>query len=155
MSVFVANEQSESALDPGPLHQLAELVVAEEGYPETTEVTILFVSEDEIAGYNERFLEREGPTDVLAFPVEDFIPGVVPEHDPLGPPILIGDVIIAPTYVRRQAKANGVGYDDEMALMVTHGILHLMGYDHENDADAERMEARERDLLAKVGRVRP
>ena len=153
MSVFVANEQSED-LDAGPLHHLAEVVVAEEGYPDTTEVTILFVSEDEMSDYNKRFLDQDGPTDVLAFPVEDFIPGVAPEADPLGPPVLIGDVIVAPTYVRRQAEQFGVTFEDEMALMVTHGILHLMGYDHEVEAEAERMEQRERDLLAKVGRVR-
>jgi probable rRNA maturation factor len=56
--------------------------------------------------------------------------------------------------VRRQAEEHGVGFDDEMALMVTHGMLHLLGYDHVEDADAERMEARERELLAMVGKVR-
>jgi probable rRNA maturation factor len=56
--------------------------------------------------------------------------------------------------VRRQAGQIGVTFEDEMALMVTHGILHLLGYDHEADEDAERMEERERQLLAKIGRTR-
>jgi probable rRNA maturation factor len=65
---------------------------------------------------------------------------------------MLGDVLVAPAYVRRQAEELGVTFDDEMALMVTHGILHLMGYDHEEDFDAERMESRERELLRMVGR---
>jgi probable rRNA maturation factor len=153
MGVFIANEQADQ-FDLTELRGLAELVLREEGYPDQTELTLLFVSEDEMTGYNSRFLSRAGPTDVLAFPVEDLLPGVVPEHEPHGPPLMIGDVIIAPTYVRRQAKEFGVSFEDEMALMATHGILHLIGYDHEADEDAERMEQRERDLLGLVGKDR-
>lgn len=153
MSVFLANEQSEE-LDLPPLHSLAELVISQEGYPEETELTVLLVDEEEMTGYNHRFLDRIGPTDVLSFPVEELLPGVVPEHNPHGPPLLIGDVIVAPSYVRRQAVEFDVSFEDEMALMVTHGILHLLGYDHDNDEDAERMEQRERDLLALLGKAR-
>ena len=153
MTVFLANEQS-TPLDTTSLHELAELVVAEEGFPQSTEVTVLLVNEQEMAGYNKRFLERDGPTDVLAFPLEDLLPGVVPDHDPHGPPIMLGDVIIAPAYVERQAADFEVEFGDEMALMLTHGVLHLLGYDHEIDEEAERMEQRERELLAKVGKVR-
>jgi len=153
VSVFLANEQS-AEVDVGPLRHLAELVLAEELYPKSTEVTLLLVREEEMAGYNKRFLKREGPTDVLAFPVEELFPGVVPEHDDHWPPIMLGDVIIAPTYVRRQANEFEVDFADEMALMVTHGVLHLLGYDHENDDEAEWMERRERELLSKVGRAR-
>lgn len=153
MSVFLADEQSETVNLP-ELRSLAELVLGDEGYPTETQVTLLLVDDDEMTGYNRRFLEREGPTDVLAFPVEDLLPGIVPEHHPQGPPLLIGDVIIAPSYVRRQADRLGVSFEDELYLMVTHGILHLLGYDHGSDNEAEKMEQRERDLLAKVGRER-
>lgn len=153
MSVFLADEQS-LEVDTEELRGLAELVLSEEGYPESTEVAILLVSEEEMAGYNKQFLDRDGPTDVLAFPVETLLPGVVPDLDPHGPPLIAGDVIIAPTYVARQAEGNGVTPSDEMALMVTHGMLHLLGYDHESDGEAELMEQRERELLAKVGRNR-
>lgn len=153
MSVFVADEQAEEfALDD--LHSLAELVMSSEGYPSEAEVTLLFVDEKEIASYNERFLERHGATDVLAFPVEELLPGVVPDTDRQGPPLMLGDVVIAPSYVKRQAVDLGVAFEDEMALMVTHGILHLLGYDHVDDDDAERMEERERQILAEVGRTR-
>lgn len=142
-------------MDLDRLRRLAELVLIEEGYPTETELTVLLVSEDEMAAYNERFLERSGPTDVLAFPVEELMPGVVPDQDSNGPPLIIGDVIVAPGYVGRQAKENEVEYEDEMALMVAHGILHLLGYDHIDDADAEMMERREVELLSLVGVKRP
>lgn len=153
MSVFLADEQSER-VGIGDLHSLAEMVLADEGYPTDAEVTVLLVDESEMASYNERFLDRHGSTDVLAFPVEELLPGVVPDHDPHGPPLVLGDVVIAPAYVRRQAAEHGVGFEDEMALMVTHGILHLLGYDHVDEDEAERMEERERVLLAKMGVVR-
>jgi len=151
--IFLADEQTDQ-VGLSDLHFLAQLVLREEGYSDEVEVTLIFISESEMSAYNERFLDRSGPTDVLAFPVEDLLPGVVPETDPQGPPLMLGDVIIAPGYVRRQAESNGVGFDDEMALMVTHGILHLLGYDHVEDEEAERMEARERELLALAGRSR-
>lgn len=153
MSVFLANEQSER-VELTELRGLAETILRDEGYPETAEVTILLVSDDEMAGYNERFLDRDGPTDVLAFPLEELIPGVVPDVNPHGPPLVLGDVLIAPSYVRRNAAEIGVGCEDEVALMVTHGVLHLLGYDHESDEDAQRMEDRERHLLSLVGRER-
>jgi probable rRNA maturation factor len=154
VSVFLADEQGEP-VDLLQLRHLAELVLTEEGYPDETEVTVLLVSDDEMASYNERFLDRAGPTDVLAFPVEELLPGVVPDHDPNGPPLAIGDVIIAPAYVGRQAEEHGNGFSDEMALMVAHGILHLLGYDHVDDDDAELMERRETELLGMVGVARP
>ncbi|MGH8914789.1 MAG: rRNA maturation RNase YbeY [Acidimicrobiia bacterium] len=153
MSVFLADEQGE-AVDLEQLRRLAELVLREEGYPDSTELTVLLVDEDEMSSYNERFLDRPGPTDVLAFPVEELIPGVVPDQDPIGPPLIIGDVIVAPAYVRRQAVEYDVKPDDEMALMVAHGILHLLGYDHIDDEDAELMERRETELLSLVGLTR-
>ena len=153
MSVFLADEQAEP-VDLLQLRHLAEVVLSEEGYPDETEVTVLLVSDDEMASYNERFLDRTGPTDVLAFPVEELTPGFVPDHDPAGPPLVIGDVIVAPAYVSRQSAETEIGFDDEMALMVAHGILHLLGYDHIEDADAELMERREAELLSMVGVVR-
>jgi len=151
--IFLADEQTEE-VGLSELHSLAQLVLREEGYSNQVEVTLIFVSESEMAAYNERFLDRSGPTDVLAFPVEELMPGVVPDTDPQGPPLMLGDVIIAPGYVRQQAESNGVEFDDEMALMVMHGILHLLGYDHVDDEEAERMESRERELLAMVGKIR-
>ena len=137
------------------LTSLGEIVLKGEGLDYGAVVSINLVGPDAIAALNERHLGRAGPTDVLAFPIEDFVPGEVPATTAGGPPLLVGDVVICPVVVRRQAAESAVAFDDEMALMVVHGILHLLGYDHEVAADAERMEQRERELLGAAGRSRP
>jgi probable rRNA maturation factor len=152
MSVFLADEQDDP-IDAEPLRRLAELVLDEEGFSGDTEVTLLLVGEDQIATYNDRFMHREGATDVLAFPIEHLKPGVVPERRPGGPPLNIGDVVIAPAYVRAQAEAAGEAFYDELSLMVVHGLLHLLGYDHQDDDGADLMEDRERRLLARARRL--
>jgi probable rRNA maturation factor len=153
VSVFLADEQDDP-IDAEPLRRLAELVLEEERFPADTEVTLLFVGEDQIATYNDRFMHREGATDVLAFPIEHLKPGLVPQRKPGGPPLNIGDVVIAPAYVQAQAEATGVSFNDDLSLMVVHGLLHLLGYDHQDDEEAERMEQRERQLLARARRLR-
>lgn len=152
MDIFFADEQ-DVPLSPEPLRRLAQLVLEAEGLPDTTEVAVLFVTDEQMAEYNARFMVREGPTDVLAFPLEHLEPGVVPEPR-RDVPIVLGDVIISPAYVHAQAEDRETTPEDEMALMLTHGILHLLGYDHTTDEEAEVMEGRERELLAQVGVAR-
>ncbi len=154
MTVLVSDEHPSSGVDPEHLRSLAEAVLSAEGFPPEAEVSITLVDDDEMASWNSRALGQCGPTDVLSFPVEDFRPGSVPAFVPEGPPLLVGDIVIAPDYIRRQAGELGLRTDDEMALMVAHGILHLLGYDHQDDADAELMEDRERVILASQGRTR-
>lgn len=154
MNVFFADEQDEP-LPADDLRRMAEVVMEEEGLPVSSEVTILAVADDQMADYNERFMSRQGPTDVLAFPLEQLEPGRVPKPPVNGPPLNLGDVIIAPAYIQRQASDREVTYGDELALMVTHGILHLLGYDHNEDAEAQAMEHREAQILGRVGRTRP
>ena len=154
MNVFLADEQDEP-LPSDDLLKLAETVMAAEGLAASTEVTLLAVGDDQMAEYNERFMSRQGPTDVLAFPLEQLEPGQIPVPPVNGPPVNLGDVIIAPAYIERQAVEREVSYDDELALMVTHGILHLLGYDHNDEKEAEAMERREAQLLKMVGRSRP
>lgn len=154
MNVFVTDEQP-VPVDLAGVRLLTESVLTDEGYPAESEVTVMFVTDEAMAEYNERFMSRTGPTDVLAFPVDRLEPGVAPDHRPGSPPVMLGDVIIAPAYVSRQAMEHGSEFTDELALMVVHGMLHLMGWDHAADSQAEEMEARERALLAKVGVTRP
>lgn len=150
MNVFLSDEQS-IPTDTAGLRTLAEHVLRFERYPAETEVTIMLVTDEVMADYNARFMEREGSTDVLAFPLDEHRPGTPPVVRQGSPPVTLGDVIIAPDHVGRQAGAAGVEFGDEMALMVVHGILHLMGYDHADDPTAERMEGRERAILDDVG----
>ena len=152
MSVFLADEQDDP-IPAEPLRRLAELVLHEERFPEDTEVTLLFVGEDQIATYNDRFMHREGATDVLAFPIEHLEAGTVPDRRPGGPPLNIGDVVIAPAYVRTQAAASGGVFEEALSLLVVHGLLHLLGYDHQDDDQADVMEQREQQLLTRARRL--
>lgn len=154
MTVFLADEQ-DVPVPTDDLRGLARAVLEAEGYPGGVEVTILLVDDEAMAGYNQRFMSREGTTDVLAFPLEELVPGVAPDQAPAGPPIHLGDIVIAPNHVQEQASSRGVEFVDELSLMVVHGMLHLMGWDHPTDESAGRMERRESEILATVGRVRP
>ncbi len=154
MQVQITDDR-EDPLEPGPFVELAVSVLVAEACPDGTEVDIALVDAATMAGHNAAALGRSGPTDVLAFPLEEAAPGVPPRRLPEGPPPHLGDVVICPDIVRDNARAAGVPFEDEMALMVVHGLLHLLGYDHETDADAEQMEDRERVLVSTAGRSRP
>jgi probable rRNA maturation factor len=105
------------------------------------ELTIRIVDEAESASLNGRFRQKPKPTNVLSFPYE---------AEALDEPIL-GDLVICAPVVAREAGEQGKSADSHWAHMVVHGVLHLLGYDHENDEDAEKMEARELEILARLG----
>lgn len=154
MNVLIADEQDGPLEAEGLLH-LAELVLERELVPGDTEVAIVFVDEEQMADLNHRHMGKEGATDVLSFPIEEAAPGSPPRRVPGAPPVALGDVFIAPAVVARNAGIQGVDVADEIALLVVHGLLHLLGWDHDADDDANAMEAREVELLAAIGRVRP
>ena len=159
VDVFCADEQRDRPVEIDRWSRLARSVLTERGVKGDAEVSLLFVDEPSIAALNERFMGKTGPTDVLAFPVEDEPlptgrspdmggtgPGADVEDEPL---MLLGDVVVCPSVAARNAADHGSTYEDEMALLVVHGLLHLLGMDHQVDAEAERMEALERSLLAR------
>lgn len=154
MNITFGDEQDDP-LPAGDLVRLAEIVLTEEGLPPDTSVSLTLVEEHAIAELNQAHMGKTGPTDVLSFPIEDAAPGAPPLPDVAGPPLELGDVFIAPAVVRSNARRTGVSFDDELALMVVHGLLHLLGWDHVEDDDAVAMEKREGELLSLVGRVRP
>ena len=157
VDVFVADEQGDRPVDLDRWVVLARAVLEDRGIEGEAEVSLLFVDEGAIARLNEEFLQRTGPTDVLAFPIEEDVApsGRSPDLGGTGPgsepaeevPMLLGDVVICPAVAARNALDHGVTVDDELALLVVHGLLHLLGMDHAAEADAERMEALERTLL--------
>lgn len=152
MDIYLADEQ-DVPLSIGPLRRLVRLVLESEGLPPETEVGVVFVTDEVMTEYNRRFLGGEGPTDVLALPLNppDAARPAAASASVAGAPYGLGDVFVAPRYVHRQARELGIRPEDELSLMVAHGVLHLVGYDHATEAEAESMEARERDLLALVG----
>ncbi|MBN2112502.1 MAG: rRNA maturation RNase YbeY [Acidimicrobiia bacterium] len=154
MSVFLGDEQDEP-VDAAGLRRFASLVLEAEGLPPGTEMAVILVSPAQIARYNREFMDREGPTDVLAFPLQDLEPGRVPVHPANQPPLSLGDVFLCPAEIRRHAAAEGVPFEDYLYLLAVHGILHLLGYDHGDDEDADLMERREEELLKRIGREAP
>lgn len=149
--MFLSDEQGHHA-DTASLLAFAARVLEEEGYPVETEVAVYLVDAIEMAGYNERFMDRKGPTDVLAFPTEALVPGSAPRATPGEPPLNIGDVFLCPVEIAKRADQQHVPYNDFVHLLLVHGMLHLLGYEHDNDSAAEAMERREDELLAAIGR---
>ncbi len=160
VEVFAADEQHDQPVDTLRLVRLAEAVLADEGVRGDAELSVLFVDEAAIAELNEKFLGKQGPTDVLAFPIDEepTDSGRPPDSGGSGPgftgeldeiPALLGDVVVCPAVARRNAAEHAGSYDDEMALLVVHGVLHLLGMDHLDEDEAEEMESRERVLLAR------
>lgn len=115
------------------------------------EVTLRIVGDAESAELNARYRRKPGPTNVLAFPAAAAAPGGAGGTPLDGEPPPAGDVVVCAPVVAREAAEQGKASDAHWAHIVVHGGLHLAGYDHEAPADAERMEARERELLAGFG----
>ncbi len=151
MSVFFGDEQDEP-VDGAALRHFAEMILEAEGLPAGTEMSLILVGPAQIAEYNRHFMDREGPTDVLAFPLEDLTPGNIPTPVANEPPLVLGDVFLCPAEIRRRAKRERIPFDDFVFLLAVHGILHLLGYEHDDDHAAQVMEDREDELLALVGR---
>lgn len=157
--VFLVDEQADVAVDVQRCSALARLVLAEEEVRTSAELSVTFVDELTMQELHERFLGLEGATDVLAFPMdEDLVEtGRQPDQGGRGPgtpseptelPFVVGDVVVCPVVARRQADERGIDWRREVELLVVHGVLHLLGYDHEDDERAaERMRRRERELL--------
>ncbi len=160
VEVFAADEQNDHPVDTLRWARLAEAVLEQEGLSGDAELSVLFVDEISIAELNSRFLGKDGPTDVLAFPIDEepIESGRSPDSGGTGPglpsepedaPVLLGDIVICPAVAFRNAAEHAGTFDDEIALLIVHGLLHLMGMDHDEDDEAEEMEAKERELLAR------
>ncbi|GAC1366394.1 MAG: rRNA maturation RNase YbeY [Actinomycetota bacterium] len=110
------------------------------------EISIVLVDSSRMAQLNIEHLGGSGPTDVLAFPIDGL---VTKEGDAQGPPVIIGEVILCPAVALDQAPQGPAGLAAELDLLVTHGVLHLLGYDHDTEEAAATMRGRE---LAVCGR---
>jgi probable rRNA maturation factor len=159
IDIYAADEQHDHDIDLERWVALANAALTDEGVRGLCEVSLIFLDEPAIAALNHQFMDQVGPTDVLSFPIdnEPEPTGRVPDSGGSGPgepappeiPQLIGDIVICPAVAARNALEHECTFDDELALLVVHGVLHLLGWDHAADEEAERMEARERVLLAR------
>lgn len=141
MQVSVTSHRDPEALSLDAFERLALFVLDREDVPEAAELSVAIVGIEEMAALNERYRGIAGETDVLSFGCDD------PCAAAGGEPIALGDVVLAPEVAERQASEYGTTVEEELNLLLVHGILHLLGYDHETDEDAEVMQARERSLL--------
>jgi len=139
--ISITSHRDPEPLDLGAFERLAAFVLDREDAPESIELSLAIVDVDEMAELNSRYRSKEGPTDVLSFGCDDPCPVDSDE------PITLGDVVIAPAIAEEQAAELGHTVEEELNLLLVHGVLHLLGYEHDTDDDAAVMQERERALL--------
>lgn len=143
MSVEVNNESSYEA-DEAEFAALARYVLDELHVHPQSELAILFVDSETMTDLNGRWMDEAGPTDVLSFPMDELRPGRPGDPSPSG---LLGDVVLCPEVAAKQARAAGHSTSEELLLLTTHGILHLLGFDHAEPEEEKEMFALQRRLL--------
>ena len=134
-------DDADSAIDVERWQELARRALETEGIS-SGELSLLFIDTEAMAALNAEHMGVSGPTDVLAFPID----GEGHSSDPVVPRLL-GDVVICPAVARVNAAARGCALGDELALLVVHGVLHVLGHDHAEPEETARMQERERALL--------
>jgi probable rRNA maturation factor len=143
MSVEVNNE-SGFDVDEAEFAALARFVLDALHVHPQTDVSILLVGTDVMTDLHVKWMDEPGPTDVLSFPMDELRPGREGDPTPAG---LLGDVVLCPEVAVGQARAAGHSTAEELLLLTTHGILHLLGYDHAEPAEEKEMFALQRQLL--------
>jgi probable rRNA maturation factor len=144
MSIEVLNESGHE-LDVTELASLSRFVMEQLRVHPLAELCIKAVDEQTIAQLNEQWMEKEGPTDVLAFPMDELRPGLVNEEPEEG---VLGDLVLCPEIAAKQAATAGHSSDAEIELLTVHGILHLLGYDHAEPEEHREMFGLQDELLA-------
>ena len=134
MSVDVVN-QTQAEIDLGSIQEQARFVLDRLRIHPGAELSVVFVDVDTMTDLHVRWMGEPGPTDVLSFPMDELTP---PRDDEEPPEGLLGDVVICPEVAQRQAVQAGHDVRLEIGVLLTHGILHLLGYDHA-EADEERL----------------
>ena len=141
MNILISYEHGGSALKPISIEEFCKDALRAEGVADNCEVSITFVTNDKIQNLNKQYRGLDKPTDVLSFECD----GEVLEDG--AKTLILGDIVIAPDVARAQCDEYGNSFIDEIELLLVHGILHLLGYDHIEDSEAEIMEAREKEIL--------
>lgn len=143
MTIEITNESGVAADETKLLrlmeHNLAELHVSPEA-----DVAIILVDEGAMEALHVQWMDEPGPTDVLSFPMDELRPGT---EDSPTPPGLLGDIVLCPQVAETQARDNGVTTEDEMLMLTTHGLLHLLGFDHAEPEEEREMFGLQRELL--------
>jgi probable rRNA maturation factor len=145
LTVTLVDEQ-DLAVDAARLIEVARRTATAEGA--VGEISLLLVDVDRMTALHVEYMGEEGPTDVLSFPVD----GLVAELPPHGSaPVLVGEVVVCPAVAREQAPAGPDGLAGELDLLVVHGVLHILGHDHDTEERAAEMRAREQRHAGRAG----
>lgn len=144
MTIEVVNE-SDVECDLDALGAQARFVLDRLRIHPQAELSVVLVDEAAMAELHVRWMDEPGPTDVLSFPMDELRQ---PQDDEEPEPGMLGDVVLCPQVAGRQAADAGHSRDDELALLLTHGILHLLGYDHAEPAEHAEMFGLQARLLA-------
>ena len=140
MEVQIGNRQNNHRISEQKIRQTASVILNALDYPDS-ELSILIVDDQQIERLNRQYLNRKGPTNVIAFCMRQ---GQFSDITPN----LLGDIVISADTAQREAQSAGISMQDRFDQLLVHGTLHLLGYDHENTADeARKMEEKANELL--------
>jgi probable rRNA maturation factor len=156
VSVEVNNESGVD-VDESEIVALARHVLGQMHVHRQAELSVVLVDETAMEQLHVQWMDEPGPTDVLSFPMDELRPGTDGEDSPAG---LLGDVVLCPQVAAAQARQAGHSTAEELLLLTTHGILHLLGYDHAEPDEEKEMFGLQRKLLltflaTRSGRDRP
>ncbi|MFC5338356.1 rRNA maturation RNase YbeY [Leucobacter denitrificans] len=143
MSVEINNE-SGIAVDEARLQRLASFVLESMFVHADTELSLMFVDEAAIEQLHVQWMDEPGATDVLSFPMDELRPGRPDAKTPAG---LLGDIVVCPQVAEYQAEAAGHSLEQEITVLVVHGMLHLLGFDHGTPDEEAEMFGLQRDLV--------
>jgi probable rRNA maturation factor len=142
--VIEVNNETDAQINEIEFAELATFVLKQLHIAEGAELAIMFVDEPAMEQLHIQWMDEPGPTDVLSFPMDELRPGT---PDKPTPPGLLGDIVVCPSVAARQAVTAGHSAEEEMLLLTTHGILHLLGYDHAEPEEEKEMFDLQRQLL--------
>ncbi|MDY7221888.1 rRNA maturation RNase YbeY [Halalkalibacterium halodurans] len=133
------------------LHEAARYEELAEG---TYELSLSFVSDEEIQELNRDYRGKDQPTDVISFALNEVGEGEQPVEPEAGTPNLLGDIIVSIPRCQEQAEAYGHSFERELGFLIVHGFLHLLGYDHMSEDEEKKMFMRQEDILTAYGLTR-
>ncbi|MEO6530955.1 MAG: rRNA maturation RNase YbeY [Specibacter sp.] len=152
MSIEINNESGVDVRQEELVKLVKHILAAMFVHPQT-EVSIILADVDTMEKLHVEWMDEPGPTDVLSFPMDELRPGSAAAPTPPG---LLGDIVLCPVVAQEQAVTAGHSMEEELLLLTTHGMLHLMGYDHREPEEKEEMFGIQRDLLSSfLGREAP
>lgn len=143
MSIEINNE-SGVEVDEEAIQRLSVFALDQMHVHPDAELAIVFVDEAAMEQLHVQWMDEPGPTDVLSFPMDELRPG---SEDALTPAGLLGDIVVCPQVAIEQAETAGHSAQEEMLLLTTHGILHLLGFDHAEPDEEKEMFGLQRDIL--------